>query len=324
MLFDLVEGGLAEVLAAEEFVLGAGGEFADGVDVEPLEGLAGADGEFEVGDGLGEHFGGNVAGNSRAAGAGGTTGSISGFVQRLAKAKALGSQQRLDLVEGGFAEVLVREKFLLAGLEEVAERADVHLLEAVARADGKLEVGDGDFEDGVAAGEGALVIGEVHGPGGLDVLHIEAGAGVIGVGAEDGVEAAVGFLVVVVVFVEDREVEQRIDVNRLRGGQTLVKLDGLGVFGLAIVKQSEGEAGGFVVGVLRQSPLVELHSLVGLAGGLGFLGLFEEFLGGTFIDGGDDSGFAHRSLSLSGTRQGQYLRTFPKPGRCVRLCVKNG
>src|SRR5438067_8782004 len=62
LLLDLVQARLAEVLAAEELVFGAGGELADRVDVKPLERLAAADGELEVGDVLRQRFRRRVTG----------------------------------------------------------------------------------------------------------------------------------------------------------------------------------------------------------------------------------------------------------------------
>ena len=47
-------------------------------------------------------------------------------------------------------------------------------------------------------------------------------------GAEDGVEAAVGLVVVVVVLVQDGQVHQGVDVNRGAGADALEELDGLG------------------------------------------------------------------------------------------------
>src|SRR4051794_3340115 len=52
LLLDLVERGLAEVLAPQELGFGAAGQLADGRDVQPLERLARADRQLEVGDRL--------------------------------------------------------------------------------------------------------------------------------------------------------------------------------------------------------------------------------------------------------------------------------
>jgi hypothetical protein len=40
----LVQAGLTEILAAQQLVLGAGGQLAYGLDVQPLKGLSAADG----------------------------------------------------------------------------------------------------------------------------------------------------------------------------------------------------------------------------------------------------------------------------------------
>ncbi len=49
-LLDFFEGGFAEVFVAEEFGFGDFEEVAEGADVHFLEAVAGADGEFEIGD----------------------------------------------------------------------------------------------------------------------------------------------------------------------------------------------------------------------------------------------------------------------------------
>ena len=62
-----------------------------------------------------------------------------------AEADALGGHHLLDLGERGLAEVLGGEERGLGGPGQVAERPDVHLAQAVAAADGELEVGDRDL-----------------------------------------------------------------------------------------------------------------------------------------------------------------------------------
>ena len=66
--------------------------------------------------------------------------------QRHAQPQALGGHHLLDLGERGLAEVLAGKQRGLGGAGQVAERADVHLPEAVAAADRELEVGHGDLE----------------------------------------------------------------------------------------------------------------------------------------------------------------------------------
>ena len=66
------------------------------------------------------------------------------FFQRLAEAQALGVIISLISSQRRLAEVLAASKLLLADARQVAERADVHLLQAIAAADRQLEVGDRD------------------------------------------------------------------------------------------------------------------------------------------------------------------------------------
>jgi hypothetical protein len=79
-----------------------------------------------------------------------------------------------------------------------------------------------------------------------------------GIRAEDGVEAAVGLVVVVVVLVQHRQVDQRIEVDRRAGADALVEFDGLGILSPAVVEHRQAERRHLVVGVLAQGPLVEL------------------------------------------------------------------
>ena len=55
--------------------------------------------------------------------------------ERLADAQVLRGQDNLDLVERRFAEVLAAQELLFAAACQVAQRADVHLLQAIAAAD---------------------------------------------------------------------------------------------------------------------------------------------------------------------------------------------
>ncbi len=288
MLFDFVEASLAEVFASEQFGLGACREVSEGVDIESLEGFSAAYGEFDIGDGLVEDFGGDVAGD----GGHGAAGRGFGVFEGLSEAEAFAGEQRLDFAEAGFAEVLVAEEFGFGDFEEVAEGSDVHFFEAISAAHGEFEVGDGDVEDGVSAVFAVIVVIEVHGASGVDVFEVEAGTFVIGIAEQDGAEAAVGLFVVVVVFVEDSEIDEGIDVDRGAGADAFVEFDGLGVIGLAVVEEGQAEAGLFVVGVFVDGSLVEFDGFFVLALGLGLLGLAVEFFGGALVDGRDCK-FAH-------------------------------
>ena len=81
----------------------------------------------------------------------------------------------------------------------------------------------------------------------------------IRVGAKDRVEAAMGFVVMVVVFVKNGQVHQSVEMDRRAGADALVKLDGLGVFGAAIVEDRQAKRGMLVVGILVQRTLVKVR-----------------------------------------------------------------
>ena len=103
------------------------------------------------------------------------------------------------------AEVLVRQQFLLADLQQVAERADVHLLQRVAAADRQLEIRDRDLERGIPLGVGVRLVDE-HRAGRHHVLQVQPRPLVVRVADQHRVEAALGLVVEVVVLVQDREV----------------------------------------------------------------------------------------------------------------------
>jgi hypothetical protein len=141
-----------------------------------------------------------------------------------------------------------------------------------------------------------VVIVEEHRPGRFHILEEQAGSLVVGIGLEDRQEAAVGLFVVVVVFVEDREVHEGVDVHRGAGADALIKLNRLGIVGLAVVEHGQAETGLLVVGVFVKGPLVEVHGPFMLAVGLGFLCFAEKFFGGPFVDC-CYSKFAHRCFN---------------------------
>ena len=70
-----------------------------------------------------------------------------------------------------------------------------------------------------------------------------------------------GFVVMVVVLVKDRQVHQRVEMHRRAGADSLVKLDRLGILGAAVVEHRQMERGLLVVGVFVQRPLVKFDRL---------------------------------------------------------------
>ena len=87
------------------------------------------------------------------------------------------SRRPLEVIISLISESDVSPKFLeasrasLGGSGQVAERADVHLPQAVAATDRQLEVGDGGLQD---AGQTLVVL-----LGLLVVVHVAAGAAVL-------------------------------------------------------------------------------------------------------------------------------------------------
>ena len=73
------------------------------VDIQPLQGLAAANRQFQVGHALAEDFRRDISRHRRSA----PYSSRRGGLGVLSEAKALLGQKRLDLVQAGFAEILI-------------------------------------------------------------------------------------------------------------------------------------------------------------------------------------------------------------------------
>ena len=153
-----------------------------------------------------------------------------------------GGQERADLLQRGLAEVLVGEELVLGLDDEVAERLDVHLREAVARAHRELELRDRHAEQEVAALRTALVLlVEVHRERSLGVAQVLAGAAVVRKRAEDGSVAADRVLVSALVLVEHAEVQEHVRVDRLDRCELLVELDRALVVACQVFVECEAE-----------------------------------------------------------------------------------
>ncbi len=62
LLLDFIQAGLAEILAAKQFVFRASRQFAKRIDIEPLQRLPAPDGKFQISDVLAEDFRRNIPG----------------------------------------------------------------------------------------------------------------------------------------------------------------------------------------------------------------------------------------------------------------------
>ncbi len=116
-----------------------------------------------------------------------------------------------------------------------------------------------------------------------------------------------GFVVMVVVFVQHGQVDQRIEMHRRAGADALVQLDRLGVFGAAVVQHRQAKAGLFVVGIFSEGPLVKFGGLFVQAVRLGLLPTSKEFFTRFFVDGRD------RKIVHSGLIR--CCVTMPRPAR---------
>ena len=93
-----------------------------------------------------------------------------------------------------------------------------------------------------------------------------------------------GLVVMVVVLVQHRQVDQRVEVDRGRGADPLVQLDRLGVLGAPVVQHRQPERGHLMVGVLPQGPLVKLGGLLVVAVLLLLLPAAVELFRGPLVD----------------------------------------
>src|SRR5205807_3238197 len=107
-------------------------------DAEPVHALAGADAQVQLGHRLVEH---GLFLLAQVVGAGEAALELAALFQRLAEPQTSARQDFLDLAKRGLAEILAAQELLLADARQIAKRADVHLLEAIAAADGQLEIG---------------------------------------------------------------------------------------------------------------------------------------------------------------------------------------
>ena len=129
-----------------------------------------------------------------------------------------------------------------------------------------------------------VIVVEEHGSGRFHVLEKQPRPLMIWIGLENRLEAAIRLFVMIIVFVKDGQIHEGIDMHRRARANPLIKLNRLGIVGLAIVKHRQPEAGLLVVWILVQGPLIEIHRPLMLAMGFGFLCLAKEFFSGPFVD----------------------------------------
>ena len=167
-----------------------------------------------------ERFRSEIGRSSRACSSGdivarSTTGSARlGLGGELAQLQALGVQHLADLDERRLAEILAGQQLLLAASRQIAERADAHLLQAIAAADRQLEIGDGNVEhrgQAVLPALGVFVVEHV--ARGRGVFEIQPGPRMVGIRIEDALVAQLRPVELLAIFVEHAQVQQRADVG---------------------------------------------------------------------------------------------------------------
>ena len=119
------------------------------------------------------------------------------------------------------AEVLVAHERRFGGHNQVAQRADIHLLEAVPRTHGQLEVRNGRVEDRIVVGEPpGLFLVVVHDLRRFGILEDHPGSRVRGVDRQYALGHGNRIVVMARVVIENGQVQQRVRPDR-RMGYTL-------------------------------------------------------------------------------------------------------
>ncbi len=100
---------------------------------------------------------------------------------------------------------------------------------------------------------------------GLGVFEEQRGARMVGIDVQHPLVALGGLLVLLAVFVQQAEVQQRADVGRQPVGGPLVQFHGRVVVAAAVVFQRQAEQGAGMVAVGLDGPLVQGHDLLRIA-----------------------------------------------------------
>ena len=139
-------------------------------------------------------------------------------------------------------EVLVGEQFSLRDLQEIPQRPDLHLLEAVPGANTQFEVGHGSVKERTTLGEVAILfLVVVHVLGGDDVLHEQACTCIVRRGVEDLPQATLRRVDVTAVLVDHGEVDHRVDRRKCvtRVHDSFVAGKGLVLFTMLVEQPSQ-------------------------------------------------------------------------------------
>ena len=215
----------------------------------------------------------------------------------LPESESLAREHLLDFGDRGVADVLVTVEFRFAHANQVAKRADLHLLQAVSRPHREFEVGDRNVENRVVSRRGAiLVIVVVHASRCLHVLEEKTGSRLVRIALDHLIEDVLGLGEVAGVLVDHREVDQCLELRGPGLSRGLVDLHRL-LF-LADEVEQVGETmkvlrlatmgDGFAVGDDRTEPVTR---------GLAVESLLEDRVGSRLVDrAASDDGvesFAH-------------------------------
>ena len=139
----------AKILHAHQLGFSSRGKIAHGLNTQQLQGFSAANAQIEranrhaqhaVGHGalhLLKHFAAHLV--------------IVAAIKLLTQAQTARGQHLLDLHQTGLAKILIRQQFGFTNAKQIAKRANVHLLQTIARADRKFKLRHWQFKHGFFA-----------------------------------------------------------------------------------------------------------------------------------------------------------------------------
>ena len=215
-------------------------QLAERRDPEAIHALASANRQIQIADRLAEHrlfFGRKIR----------LVAILFEFVlltllERLPDAKPLLRHDDLDFIERRFAEVLAGEQLRFVDASQVAERTQVHALQAVSASHRKFEIADRDFHDLTVRDADLFIVGAVElRQRRFRVLVEQPRTFVERVGFREPFVAIGGFVVLVVVFVKYAEVVECALRNRRVFQALFVVPDRFVVVAREVVQEPEAE-----------------------------------------------------------------------------------
>ena len=216
----------------QQFGLGPHDQVSQRDEVKPFEALAGPARKLDLREHAVEDLRGSVG--ERPSGLRRSRRSR-GFLLHLPKLQPLLGQHGLDFLQRSLAEVLVGHQLRLADSQQIAQGVNVHLLQAVPRANAELEVGDRGIHDRASLDAGTLLVLVVeHVHRALNVLEEHPGSRVVRVLRQNTIHTIQCFFMATVVLVDGSQIQQHVDVRWHLAGKRLVQRQSFGLLAVQI------------------------------------------------------------------------------------------